>query len=187
MTSKKITELDEITTAGADDDIPTVDDTDATTKRITAGNLLASGLPITTEVVQALDSDGIALKNDGGDTVATIEDGGMLNIDGGFKLVSTSISAAGPTDNVDVTGKNILIMDSVSNNVTVGGLVGGVEGQILFVVKKIAANNATLEHNEGGGSQDIFLPSGADETLTGVKGGWVLYCGATAWTALNTH
>jgi len=38
-----------------------------------------------------------------------------------------------------------------------------------------------LEHNEGTGNQDIFLHAGADETLNGEYGGWVLVCNGTHW------
>ena len=97
-------------------------------------------------------------------------------------LSSTTASAVGPTDNFDVTGINILWMDTSSNAVTIGGFIGGVAGQILFVSKQDnAANNATLEHIEGTGNQDIYLHAGADETLTSEFGGWILICDGDHW------
>ena len=73
-------------------------------------------------------------------------------------------------------------MDTASNNVTVGGLTGGVAGQLLYVVKTNTSNSAILENAEGGGSQDIKLLSAGDETIT-TFGGWMLVCDGTNWIA----
>lgn len=91
-------------------------------------------------------------------------------------------SALGPTDNVDVADIGILFIDCSANNVTIGGFIGGVNGQHLHIVRLCAAvNDATLEHNEGTGNQDIFLHAGADETLRGEYGGWTLVCDGSNW------
>ena len=68
-----------------------------------------------------------------------------------------------------------------SNNVTIGGFVNGKDGQVIQVVVEDASNNATLEHSEGTGNQDIFLSSGADETRTASYGGWTLVCNGSNW------
>jgi len=91
-------------------------------------------------------------------------------------------SALGPTDNVDAADIGILFIDCSANDVTIGGFVGGANGQHLHIVRGCAAvNDVTLEHNEGTGNQDIFLHAGADETLTGEYGGWTLACNGYAW------
>lgn len=91
-------------------------------------------------------------------------------------------AAIGPTDNVDVADIGILFIDCSANNVIIGGFVGGINGQHLHVVRLCAAvNDATLEHNEGTGNQDIFLHAGGDETLTGEYGGWTLACNGSSW------
>ncbi len=87
-----------------------------------------------------------------------------------------------PQDDIDVSNVNILFLDCAANDVVIGGFVGGVNGQILHIARLCAAaNDATLEHNEGTGNQDIFLHKGADETLTGEYGGWSLVCDGTSW------
>lgn len=93
---------------------------------------------------------------------------------------TTTLSASGPTDNLNVTGKEIVFIDTSSNNVTLGGMTGGIAGQILFLVRTSTANTAKLEHNEGTGNQDIFLKSESDESST-VYGGWILVCNGTSW------
>ncbi len=91
-------------------------------------------------------------------------------------------SALGPTDNVDVANVGILFIDCSANDVTIGGFIGGILGQHLHIVRLCAAaNDATLEHNEGTGNQDIFLHAGGDETLTGEYGGWTLACNGSNW------
>jgi len=134
------------------------------------------------EEIQAEDATGLVLKNDGGTTVATANDAGNLALTGALTLNSVTLSDAGPTDNQDVGGKNILILDVGSNAVTLGGLANGVAGQILFVRVYQASNDAKIEHAEGGSTQGIYLSDGADETITaGGFGGWVLLCTGTAW------
>lgn len=87
-----------------------------------------------------------------------------------------------PQDDVDVSNVNILFLDCAANDVVIGGFVGGINGQVLNIARLCAAvNDATLEHNEGTGNQDIFLHKGADETLTGEYGGWTLACDGSNW------
>lgn len=91
-------------------------------------------------------------------------------------------SAEGPTDNVDVTDIGILFLDCSANDITIGGFVGGINGQILRVAKTCPADHdATLEHIEGTGNQDIFLHAGLDETLRKEYGGWTLVCDGSSW------
>jgi hypothetical protein len=92
-----------------------------------------------------------------------------------------TVSAAGPTDNVDVTGCKTVIINNSSNAVTIGGFVGGVEGQYIDVIVTSSANNATLEFNEGTGNQDIILNGSADSTITTDYGGWRLYYDGSFW------
>lgn len=87
-----------------------------------------------------------------------------------------------PQDDVDVSNVNILFLDCSANDIVIGGFVGGVNGQVLHIARLCAAaNNATLEHNEGTANQNIFLHAGADETLTGEYGGWTLACNGANW------
>lgn len=98
---------------------------------------------------------------------------------GKVKLTTTAFSTEGPTDNVDVSGTSVLLCDCSSSAVTIGGLAGGVAGQVLYVIQSVAGNALTLEDDEGGGSQDITLASGADEAGTG----WTLICNGSKWIA----
>lgn len=85
-------------------------------------------------------------------------------------------------DDVDVAGIGVLFLDATANNITIGGFVGGVRGQVLHIAKiDDSANNVTLEEHEGGGNQDIHLHAEADETLINEHGGWILACDGNDW------
>jgi len=116
--------------------------------------------------------------------IGTVSPTTTLDVEGTVSYKHTAFTTAGPTDNVDVSDTTVLEVDTSSNNVVIGGFTGGVQGQILYVVKTDTANFIQLEHNEGGGSQDIFLTSGSDDRVVGY-GGWTLYCNGTSWFALS--
>jgi len=99
-------------------------------------------------------------------------------------VYTTRIFSTGPAqqDDVDVANVNILFIDCSANAITIAGFVGGVNGQRLYVAKLCAtANNMTLKHAVATGNQQILLHVGADETLTGEYGGWILVCNGTNW------
>lgn len=103
--------------------------------------------------------------------------------DGALSSATRTFSTGpAPQDDVNVSGINTLFIDCALNDVVIGGMLGGVNGQVLHVVRLCASiNDVTLEHNEGTGNQDIFMHRGADETLTGEYGGWTLVCNGTNW------
>ena len=106
---------------------------------------------------------------------------GDLDVVSRLSMGHLVFTTSGPTDNLDVSGINFLICDGTSATVVIGGFVGGVVGQILFVTSIETANGFTLENAEGGGSQDIFLSAEADTTVATKGGGVVLGFNGTAW------
>ena len=130
------------------------------------------------------------------------EESDLFKIDSGNKRVGIGLSS--PTTTLDVEGtvsyKHTSLTDSSDNldvsGVTVvectpsgtdrlGGLVGGVQGQILYILKVDSGfGRIIIEHNEGTGNQDIFLSGGADVQLS-TRGGMTLYCNGTSWFALD--
>jgi hypothetical protein len=99
--------------------------------------------------------------------------GGILELDKSINWGTLALSAVGPTDDLDVTDVNTVFVDTGSNNVTLGGTVGGVNGQILLVLVHDPTNNFIIEDHEGTGNQDFYLHAGADEQMTGEYGGWI--------------
>ena len=113
------------------------------------------------------------------ETTLSMEDGG--NINGTLTLgIQTTVTAAGPTT-PSVAGVNIIKADTTDNNVTFGGLSGGVTGQIVHIIKSVAANNLVLENSEGD-DQDFLL--GADTTFTAKPGGITVIYDGSNWIPL---
>lgn len=107
-----------------------------------------------------------------------------LDVDGNVRTGRTTITATGPTDNLDVSEVNNVFIDASSNSVTIGGFVGGVGGQFLdiVIIGIGSGNTVTIEHNEGHGNQNIFLNGKADSAITNDYGGWRLICqGSSNW------
>jgi len=107
-----------------------------------------------------------------------------LDVDGTVSYKHTAFTTTGPTDNVDVSGTTVLEVNTVSNNVTIGGFTGGVQGQVIYIVKTSTNNFIQLEHAELSVNQDIYLTSGSDERVVGF-GGWTLYCNGSNWYSLS--
>ena len=109
----------------------------------------------------------------------SLRDGG--NIDGTLTMgIQTTVTAAGPST-PSVAGVNILKVDTSGNTVTLGGLSGGVTGQIVHIIKSNASNNLVLENSEGD-DQDFLL--GADLTFTGKPGGISCIYDGSNWIPL---
>ena len=90
-----------------------------------------------------------------------------LDVTGAIASGTLIHSTTGVTDNLDITGVNTVFVDTTNGDITLGGLVGGVDGQYIFIVKIVAANDLTLEHLEGvgGDTDDFFMHQIADETI----------------------
>ena len=113
------------------------------------------------------------------DIELSLRDGGK--IDGTLTMgIQTTVSAAGPSS-PSVAGVNILKCDTGSGNVTLGGLTGGVTGQIVHIIKSNASNNLVLENAEGD-AQDFLL--GADLTFTAKPGGISCIYDGSNWIPL---
>lgn len=94
------------------------------------------------------------------------------------------IFSTGPAQQnaVDVSGINVLFLDCSANDITIGGFIGGVSGQVLHIAKICPAEqDVTLKHIAGSGNQDIYLHAGGDETLREEYGGWALACLNDGW------
>jgi hypothetical protein len=127
---------------------------------------------------------GVELFHNGTEVFETTNTG--VNIEGTVLYKHTAFSTAGPTDNVDVSDTTVLEVDTSGGSVTIGGFTGGVQGQILYVVKTTSDTyTLKLENNEGGGSQDIFSSDNSDISLVRIRGGVTLYCNGTSWFVLN--
>jgi ethanolamine utilization microcompartment shell protein EutS len=101
-----------------------------------------------------------------------------LEVDGAISSASTTITAS--SDAFDVGEVNILYVDTSGGAVVIGGLVNGVAGQVLHLVRIDDNNNLTLEHFEGTGTQKLIMHNASDETIDNF-GGFTLVCDGTYW------
>jgi len=105
-----------------------------------------------------------------------------LDVEGTVSYKHTSLTAN--SDDLDVSGVTV-VEATPSGTTRLGGLTGGVQGQILYILKVDSGlGRLIIEHNEGTGNQDIFLSGGSDVQLS-TRGGMTLYCNGTSWFALD--
>ena len=118
----------------------------------------------------------LELYSDGDD--GRIDVTGKLLLNRAIATGTATITAS--ADNTNVSGINTLFITTTAGNVVIGGFQGGVDGQVLYIARKDATNDLTLEHAEGVGTQDIIMHEGSDETIDGY-GGFVLICDGSDW------
>lgn len=99
-------------------------------------------------------------------------------------VTTTLTITAGPgvQDDIDISNVNIIFLDATANNITIGGFINGINGQVLHLAKiDDSANSVTLQEHGAGSTQVAHLHAEADETLINEHGGWVLACNGTDW------
>ena len=101
------------------------------------------------------------------------------NIDAGNRISSGTATISASADNTDVSNINTLFVTTAGGAVVLGGLTGGVDGQVLYIVRKDTTNDLTLENAEGVGDQDFIMHQGTDEIIDG--GGVILVCDGNDW------
>jgi len=124
------------------------------------GGVTVAGTLTATLVVNATDYEDMVGINNTAPSVA-------LDVTGAIASGTLIHSTTGVTDNLDITGVNTVFVDTTNGDITLGGLVGGVDGQYVFIVKIVAANDLTLEHLEGvgGDTDDFFMHQTLDEII----------------------
>ncbi|MBA7710693.1 hypothetical protein ES703_119638 [subsurface metagenome] len=110
--------------------------------------------------------------------IGVIDPHSKLEVNGAISSATATLTAS--SDNYDVSGINALFINPASANVVLGGLTGGVAGQVLHVTITGIAFTTTIENQEGVGDQDIYLCDESDDTLDDY-GGWVLVCDGSNW------
>jgi hypothetical protein len=95
-----------------------------------------------------------------------------------YNASRTSRSVVADSDNVSVANVERLSVGTTAGNVTLGGLSGGVDGQVVRIIKTTQANDLIIEHNESTGDQKFICPGGTDITLSNFGGVTCVYNGS---------
>ena len=109
-----------------------------------------------------------------------------LDVEGTVSYKHTTITAS--SDAINVSATTVLECDTSGGHIRVGGFAGGVQGQIVHVLKSTADSfRVIVEHDEtpaAGASQRIFTSGASDITIT-ARGGVTCYCTGSEWIVLN--
>jgi len=109
----------------------------------------------------------------------SINQKGSADFDTEGRISSASLTVTSSADNTDVSGVNTMWITTAGGDVVLGGLTGGVDGQVLYIVRKDTTNDLTLENAEGAGDQDFIMHQEADELID--AGGVVIMCDGSDW------
>lgn len=101
-----------------------------------------------------------------------------LEVNGAISSAITTITES--EDDIDVSGVNILFVNPGAATI-IGGFTNGVAGQVLFISAVANGQDVTMQHNDAGNTQKVFLHTGGDETLSHEYGGWTLVCDGSNW------
>jgi hypothetical protein len=105
-----------------------------------------------------------------------------LNISAGSSVMTIKSTSATPVDNVNVAGIVTIFVDTDDYDYVIGGFVGGVLGQKLYIAKVHADNVLTLEHDAASNIQEIFTPDAANLDFPATEyGGVTLICNGSDW------
>jgi hypothetical protein len=110
--------------------------------------------------------------------IGTASPTGTLDVEGTFVVRRKACTSS--TDALDVSGASSINIDSNGGDITIGGLSGGVSGQVVYLFKNSIANNVIIEHSEATGTQKIITADTADITLSNY-GGVTLVCTGNYW------
>ena len=145
-----------------------VTDPDTKLEIFKAGNQLKLSFDATDNAIFAVNTDGDL----------TITPSGSKTVVAGA-ISSATLTVTTSADNTDVSGVNTMWVTTTGGAVVLGGLTGGVDGQVLYIVRKDTTNDLTLENAEGAGDQDFIMHQESDEIID--AGGVVLVCDGSDW------
>ena len=117
-------------------------------------------------------SERMRITSSGNVGIGTSSPTAKLNVNG---AIVGATKADSTPDNTDVSGVNSLTVSTGAANLTINGLVGGVQGQVLHIIKTNSANTLTITHNNAGGTQKIFTSDTNSISLTNFGGVTLLF------------
>jgi hypothetical protein len=89
------------------------------------------------------------------------------------------------TDNVSVVGLTHLRYDNSGTPLTLNGLSGGTNNQVVYIFNIDSAASVTIAHNNAGGTQKFLCPGTANYVLTTRTGCAAIYDISGFWVILD--
>lgn len=129
----------------------------------------------TGSVIAHIDIDGMTVNGKMG--IGVSDPHSKLEVNGAISSGQLVLSAS--NNNLDVSGVNTVLIN-ITGDIILGGLTGGVAGQIIvFAYKGNYTNKITFLDKEGVGDQDLYMHSEGDEEFDG--GGITFVCDGLDW------
>lgn len=93
----------------------------------------------------------------------------------------------GPLTAAQLNASNVtkIIVDTTAGNVQIKGFGNGQEGQILYIIKKVQANNLEVLHNDATAIQSVWLKGSTNFLLANSFGGIVLSYDLGQWREVS--
>jgi hypothetical protein len=102
-----------------------------------------------------------------------------------FGLGKTLISTAGTGQEINVSNISKLLIDATAGSIGIKGFIGGKEGQMLYIYKRVPANTFTLVFNDGTATQRVLLKGSANYVNTNDYGGITLSFDDGIWREVS--
>lgn len=102
-----------------------------------------------------------------------------------FKQTKIIYDIEGLAQEINVTGVSKILLDTTDGDIELKGLIGGQEGQLLYLLKKVQINNLIIKHSHPEATQSIFLKGNLDYTLPDGYGGIILSFDDGVWREVS--
>ena len=153
-------------------------------KIISGGNATNAGANLTLYGGTEASSPGVFRFRDGTTERMRIDSSGNVGINTSSPTAKLNVNGAivgaqkgdSTPNNTDVSGVNSLTVSTGAGSQTINGLVGGVAGQVLHIIKTNTAFTLTIANqNATSPGDDIYTADGSNISLTNLGGVTLLY------------
>lgn len=108
-----------------------------------------------------------------------------VNIPKSLGITTLKHSTIGTGQQINVSNVSKVMFDTTSGNIEVRGFIGGKEGQLLYLYKKVPTNTLTLLFNNGTATQKILLKGSVNYVNTNDYGGVTLSFDDGVWREVS--
>lgn len=152
-------------------------------------------LPLGTEFTPALSfsgfntsglyksSNGVGFSSDGVAVVEITATG--LENKKSHKITKLEWTTLGLDQEINITGVSKLLIDTTNGDIGAKGFIGGEEGQMLYIIKKVAVNTFSIKNTDLTAVQSVNLKGGSDYANSNSFGGIILSFDDGVWREVS--